>query len=405
MNNKFFLHEDWKVKLWGNTVKNTNVSRKKLAKWIPADVPGTIHTDLFNAGLIDNPFGEGNEYKYEWISKSSWTYRTEFDYPAGLSRNSVVKLVFEGIDTAAEIFLNNKLLGRTYNMFLKYEFNVDQVLKPGKNVLELFINSPISAAKKKEEIYGRLSQELNSYRVHIRKAQYSFGWDWGPSYPVSGIWRAVYLAAVNKAVIGSISFNTEKLKGKIAKVKIGFETAILSRERLKAVITLSGENASFTREVIAVNQKKQNVKFEIENPDLWWPNGLGEQNLYDLSISITDDDGNVLDEKKKRVGIRKTVLELKDKDSCTFRFRVNNKLVYIKGMNWIPADSFLPRVSEKKYAELLTLARDANANMLRVWGEEFMRMMNSMIYAISWDCLYGRILCLRVRIILKMRNS
>ncbi len=368
MSKKFYLHENWKIKLWGNTVKDTSISRKKLAKWIPAKVPGTVHTDLFNAGLIDNPFKEGNEYKYEWISRSSWIYRMEFDYPAGLSRSSVVNLVFEGIDTSSEIFLNNKLIGRTGNMFLKSEFNVDQVLKPGKNVLELFIDSPVAAAKKNEEKYGSLSEELNSYRVHIRKAQYSFGWDWGPSYPASGIWRSVYLAAVNKAALRSISFNTEKLKGKKAKVKVGFEASLFGKERMKAVISLSRESVSFTKEVIAINQKKHNVIFEVENPDLWWPNGLGEQNLYDLSIRITDDDGNVLDEKNSKVGIRKIVLELKDKENDTFRFRINNKLIYIKGMNWIPADSFLPRVSEKKYAELLTLARDANANMIRVWG-------------------------------------
>ena len=368
MSKKFYLHENWKVKLWGNTVKDTSITRKKLAKWITAKVPGTIHTDLLDADLIDNPFREGNEYKYEWISRSSWTYRTEFDYPDGLTRGSVVKLVFEGIDTAAEVFLNNKLLGRTDNMFLRYEYNVDQVLKPGKNVLELFIDSPVAAAKKKEENYGSLSEELNSYRVHIRKAQYAFGWDWGPSYPVSGIWRSVYLEAVSKAVIRSVNFNTEKLKGKKARVKIGFEAGLVGKERVKALITLSRGNTSFTKEITAANHKRHNVFFEIENPDLWWPNGRGEQNLYDLSIRLTDEDGKVLDEKNKQVGIRKIALELKYNDKCTFRFRVNNKPVYIKGMNWIPADSFLPRVNEKKYTELLTLARDANANMIRVWG-------------------------------------
>ena len=345
-----------------------SIPRNKLKNWIPAEVPGTIHTDLLNAGIIDNPFKERNEYKYDWISRNSWTYKTEFSYPEGLSRSSIIKLVFEGIDTAADIFLNHKLLGRTENMFIRYEFNVDQALNSGMNILELRFDSPLETALKNEEKYGRLSPAKDSFRVHIRKAQYSFGWDWGPSFPTSGIWRPVYLTEVKKAVIRSVRFSTEKLTARKARVKIGFTAGVNVKEPVKAAITLTRENVSCRREINSGNNKKHSVSFEINNPSLWWPNGSGEQNLYELSISITGSSGEVYDEVRKKVGIRKIELELSEKEKPVFRFKVNNKLIYMKGMNWIPADSFLPRVNKRKYTELLTLAADANANMVRVWG-------------------------------------
>lgn len=368
MSKKYFLHDNWSVKLTGKPVNDKAVPWKKLKNWMPAEVPGTIHTDLLKSGFIDNPFKERNEYNYTWVSKSSWTYRTEFSYPAGLSRSSVIKLVFEGVDTAAEIFLNHKLLGRTDNMFLRYEFNVDQVLNSGNNVLELKFESPLDRGITNEEKYGRLSAGVDSYRVHIRKAQYSFGWDWGPSYPTSGIWRSVYLTEVNKAVVNAVRFNTEKLTGNKALVRVGFEADLSSRDTMKAVISLNRENESYRQEVTPVNRKKHTVNFEIKDPSLWWPSGSGEQNLYDLKITILGEGDEVYDEVTKKIGIRKIELELNDKGKSVFRFRVNNKLIYMKGMNWIPADSFLPRVNDKKYAELLTLAAGANANIIRVWG-------------------------------------
>ena len=368
MSKKFYLHDNWSVKLASNIPAETAAPRKKLKNRIAAEVPGTVHTDLLNAGIIDNPYKERNEFNYGWIAECSWTYRTEFNCPADLNRNALIKLIFEGIDTVADIFLNHKLIGRTDNMFVRYEFNVDQVLNSEKNILELRFESPLAAAVKKEEKYGRLSPAKDSFRVHLRKAQYSFGWDWGPSYPTAGIWRPVYLTAVDNAVIRSVQFAAEKLTRGKARVKIGFEADLFTREQVKAEIYLNRENTSYHKEITVVKNKKHNVSFEIENPALWWPNGSGEQNLYDLSIRLMGTSGNILDETKRKVGIRKIELELKDKEKPVFRFRVNNKVIYMKGMNWIPADSFLPRVNEKKYNELLTLAADANANMIRVWG-------------------------------------
>ncbi len=369
MSKKYYLYDNWSVKLTSNLKGEKDIPRKVLKNWIPAEVPGTIHTDLLNAEIIDNPFKERNEFNYRWITRSGWTYRTEFKYPEGLSRSSIIKLVFEGVDTVADIFLNHKLIGRTENMFVKYEFNVDQVLNSAWNVLELRFESPLERAVKHEEKYGRLSPAKDSFRTHIRKAQYSFGWDWGPSYPTTGIWRPVYLKAVEQAIIRSVSFNTEKLTRSKARVKIGFEAEVYTKKHINAEITLSRyDDDLYHKKIRNVNKKQHGIRFEIENPSLWWPNGIGEQNLYELVIRLSDASGTLIYEEKKKVGIRKIDLELSDKNKSVFRFRVNNKIIYMKGMNWIPADSFLPRVNERKYSELLKLAAEANANMIRVWG-------------------------------------
>jgi len=368
MNKRFFLNNNWKFKITNYPVDQVTIPLKRINKWIPAIVPGTIHTDLLQAELIEDPFKERNEYKLEWISKSNCVYRTEFDYPGNTDRSSNIKLVFEGIDTVADIYLNTKFLGRSENMFLRYEFNVVQLLNPVNNILELYFESPVAFSLKSEEKYGQLSAALNSYRVHIRKAQYSFGWDWGPAYPTTGIWRPVYLLTEDKAVIQAIKFDTEKLTKTRALLKINFTVLLHTKQQCKAVISLSNEDERFRKEVIIGNQNQYSIGLNITNPKLWWPNGQGKQNLYDLNICIVDKSGKILDEKNKKVGIRKIELQLKEKDKPTFRFRVNNKLIYVKGMNWIPADSFLPRVNEKKYRRLLTLAKNANANMIRVWG-------------------------------------
>ena len=368
MNKRFYLNDNWKFKITNYPADQVTIPLKRINKWIPAIIPGTIHTDLLKAGLIEDPFKERNEYKLEWISKSNCVYRTEFNYPGTINRSSDIKLVFEGIDTVADIYLNTKFLGRSENMFLRYEFNVVQLLNPTKNILELRFESPVALSIKSEEKYGKLSAALNSYRVYIRKAQYSFGWDWGPAYPTTGIWRPVYLLEEDKAVIKTIKFDTEKLTKTRAHLKINFTVLLHTKQHLKAVISLSSKDERFRKEVIVGNQNQYSIGFNVSNPKLWWPNGQGEQNLYDLNICIVENSGKILDEKNKKVGIRKIELQLKEKDKPTFRFRVNNKPIHVKGMNWIPADSFLSRVKEKKYRRLLTLAKNANANMIRVWG-------------------------------------
>ncbi len=366
MNKKTYLRDNWKVSIIKHPGNQVSIPGKLINKWIPAFVPGTIHTDLLKAGLITNPFEEKNENELEWISSSNCIYRTHFIYPYIFDKKSSLKLVFEGIDTIADVYLNNRLLGRTDNMFLRYEFNISHLLKHGKNSLELRFESPLEAGKKNIRKYGK-TVSSDSSRYYIRKAQYSFGWDWGPSYPTMGVWRPVYLLYESQAVISRLKFDTERLTKYKAYVKVSF-TVLHNKGHVTAVLLLSRGNRKLRREINIGNQSDKEIRLIIENPDLWWPNGHGKQNLYDLEIQIINGSGKILGVRSTRVGIRKIQLQLKEKNKATFRFKINGKTIFIKGMNWIPADSFLPRVDQKKYRRLLTLAKNANANMVRVWG-------------------------------------
>ena len=188
MNNRFDLIDNWQFKI------NSKLPNKNEFKgWRNAIVPGTVHTDLLKHKLIDEPFYDDNESKLNWICENDWVYKTTFDKPKGFEKELSQFLIFEGLDTVSEIYLNKKLLGKSDNMFVKYEFEISSLLKDKNNELEVRFTSPIKYAKSIEKKYGKLSAALTSERVYIRKAQYSFGWDWGPSFPTMGIWQPVYL--------------------------------------------------------------------------------------------------------------------------------------------------------------------------------------------------------------------
>ena len=365
---KHELFKNWVFLLAESSYSNEAVSNQKIKKGeqYAATVPGTIHTDLLNNKLIDDPFYSDNELKMGWIAECDWMYQTKFDFNSDTNKN--VDLVFEGLDTICEIYLNEIKLGGTDNMFLTFTYNVKNILKLSNNILKVIIKSPVRYASKQEIRYGKLPVALNSTRAYIRKAQYSFGWDWGPSFPTSGIWRKVFLQEWSDAKIDSIVFNTRKIGKKYAEVEVITSINTVRTKGISLFISLSDGSSVYEENVPIQRSKKNKTNFKIKNPKLWWPNGEGEQNLYLLKVKIIDGNNVILDEAQRKVGIRTIELILKDKKESTFKFQVNNKDIYSKGVNWIPADSFLPRVTTKKYLDLLSLAKQANMNIVRVWG-------------------------------------
>lgn len=355
INKKYYLHKNWKFRQAGK------------AKWMKAFVPGTVHTDLMKNKLIGDPFYSDNERKLAWIHGTGWIYKTEFDAPAGLQKPLPVKLVFEGVDTVAKIILNGRELGRTDNMFLKYEFDIKKHLHPKNNQLIVEFESPEKFARAEEKKHGALKVALNSYRVHIRKAQYSFGWDWGPSFPTSGLWRDVYIQQQSSTSIDYVRFDTLEVREKYAVAEVSFGISRKGKGKYNAAVSLSRGNFR-TEKTIEHTGLSNKVRIRIDNPDLWMPNGYGLPNLYDLEIRLIDGEDKIEDSVKKNVGVRKIELQLKENGKNTFRFVVNGKKIYAKGVNWIPGDAFLPRVKEAKYREILEVVRDANMNIVRVWG-------------------------------------
>ncbi len=366
MNSRFDLNDNWQFKI------NSKLSSKNdFKEWQKAAVPGTVHTDLLNHKLIEEPFYDDNELKLNWICENDWVYKTTFDKPKGFEKELSQFLIFEGLDTVSEIYFNKKLLGKSDNMFVKYEFEISSLIKDKNNELEVRFSSPIKYAKSLEEKYGKLSVALDSSRVYIRKAQYSFGWDWGPSFPTMGIWRPVYLLQKRKVSIKSFTFTTKKISAKKAIVEVKINLNQKPKRKYKISVSLSNHNQRFEGEKVLDSNKDVTLELKIENPKLWWPNNEGEQNLYDLNILLLDESGIKLDEKNKKVGIRTISLQLKNNHDFTFRFIINNKPIFAKGVNWIPADSFLPRVTKEKYETLLQYAKDAHMNIVRVWGGGF----------------------------------
>jgi beta-mannosidase len=365
MRKRYEITDNWKF-----TVGEEKFFLPELKTWLPAIVPGTIHTDLLNSKIIEEPFFNNNELRQTWICESGWNYKTSFSYPKDFDRELPVFIIFEGLDTIADIYLNGSLLGKSRNMFLRYEFEVTSLLKDN-NELEVRFQSPLKYAKEEEAKYGKLPAAPNPERVYIRKAQYSFGWDWGPSFPTSGIWKPVYLLQRNKSFIKNVSFSTTKLTDDKANVKICVNIESNISEKLKIKISLAYKGWRFEKETKPADKNKYEIKIAVNNYKLWWPNGEGEQNLYDLDVYLSDDQNNTIDYLSQKVGIRTVSLELVENENPTFKLKVNDKPIFAKGVNWIPADSFPSRVSPEKYRTLLQLAKEVNVNIVRVWGGGF----------------------------------
>jgi beta-mannosidase len=341
--------------------------------WLKATVPGTVHLDLLRNRKIPDPFFRMNELEVAWVEEKDWWYMKKFHLDKGFLNHGRVELKFHGLDTFATIWLNGKEVGKTANMFHEHEFNVKDFLKEGENILVMRLDSPKRIL---EETYNKSSVKLwGAFYPPVaygRKAQYSFGWDWGPRLGTSGIWRSVELKAYDVCKIESFYFSSELSNGlKSARICISVSIEAFQTECVKLRTRVSGFGENQVKEEHVNVSPGLNVfksEFNIQNPKLWWPNGYGEQNLYDLEIVVEGSNG-VLDTVRKKVGIRRIeVVQEKDEEGKTFFFRVNNVPVFCKGVNWVPADSFLPRVSRQVYDFLLSKAKQAHMNMIRVWG-------------------------------------
>ncbi|MBO3800393.1 MAG: glycoside hydrolase family 2 protein [Candidatus Brockarchaeota archaeon] len=342
-------------------------------KWLKARVPGVVHLDLQRNGVIPDPFFRMNELEVSWVEDKNWWYGKEFYLDEEFLRHDCIELKFYGIDTFATIWLNNKQVAKTSNMFHEHVFNVKGLLKEGRNILVVRIDSPKRVL---EEMYNKDSLKLYGAFyppvVYGRKAQYSFGWDWGPRLATSGIWRSVVLQAYDVCKIESFYFSSNLSEDlEVAKLNLKLSIEAFKKEHVKVRARISGFSENQVREEskdVSPGSNNFVSDFTIKKPKLWWPNGYGDQNLYDLEITVEGPNG-VLDSIRKKVGIRKIeVVQEKDEEGKTFFFKVNNTPVFCKGANWVPADSFLPRVTREVYEYLLDMAKQANMNMIRVWG-------------------------------------
>jgi len=331
------------------------------AKWLKASVPGTVHTDLLQHKSIENPFFGTNEKQLQWIENETWEYETNFTVLAEELKNETIVLQFDGLDTYAEVFLNGKSILKADNMFRTWKIDVKKLLKKGNNTLYIVFEP---AVKKGKEEAKKLAYTLpGDEKIFTRKAQYQYGWDWGPRFVTAGIWKQVQLHFQNAAIIQQVKFEQKTLTDN--KAELVFITIVDCQKSGKYILKINDKTKNvFLKK--GVNQLS--VPYEIQNPKRWWTNGLGEAHLYPFQITVEKNNA-IIDSKKLNIGLR--TLELvqeKDQSGKSFYFRLNGVPVFMKGANVIPPDSFLPRATDSVYKNIVQDAVEANMNMLRVWG-------------------------------------
>jgi beta-mannosidase len=335
--------------------------------WRSARVPGTAHTDLLAHGLIPDPFFGLNELEVQWVGETDWLYKLEFE--AG-EVSSQTDLCFDGLDTFAKVWLNGELILETENMFVAHRLNVMQKLRAGQNELQVLFENSWHQGKRLEAVNGGPLPLWNgdSSRLYVRKAQYHYGWDWGPKLITTGFWRGIRLETFVARIVdvhAPVTVADDLASAEFA-VKLELEGNLASSS---VHLILSDPHGAVVGEMTSNTAKLEHV-LKILNPELWWPNGYGSQSLYSLEV-VLERDGTVLDSKTVKLGARKLRLleePLEAEPGTSFVFEINNVAIFCGGANWIPDDNFLPRVTPERYRQRLEMARAGNMTMIRVWG-------------------------------------
>nr|HPR61102.1 glycoside hydrolase family 2 protein [Prolixibacteraceae bacterium] len=344
--------------------------------WMPAKVPGTVHADLLANGKINDPHYRLNENDVQWVEDEAWEYRTRFFVDKKVLQNSRVVLHFEGLDTYAKVFLNDSLILESDNMFVGHYIDVKNSLFKGSNSLRVVFDSPVKRGMEKLIKIDYVIPAVNEQapynertNVFTRKAPFHYGWDWGPRLVTSGIWRNVKMLAYNEANIDDVFVQTEKIKNKTAYLNALASVYVEKAGNYDFSLKTDG---SILWEKNGVQLKKGlNVidhNFVIEQAQLWWTNGLGDQHLYPFTFVLSNDEG-IVDEFYIDFGIRTLKLvQEPDEVGRSFYFELNGRPVFMKGANVIPSNTLTPSVSNETYKRLIKDAVMANMNMLRVWG-------------------------------------
>ncbi|PVU83671.1 beta-mannosidase [Cellulomonas sp. WB94] len=375
------LHDGWTLRAAGGPVP-----AEIAAATVPAQVPGSVHTDLLAAGLIPDPYLDLNESALAWMHRADWRYELPLTAtaPAGDER---VDLAFDGLDTVATIELDGAEVGHTANQHRSYRFDVRDLLGTGEHTLAVHLRSALEYAEAERERLGRRPSAYEHPLNMVRKMACSFGWDWGPDLQTAGIWKAVRLERWRTARIAQVrplvTVDAEGT-GRVA-VHVDIERAgLVDNDDVALVVraSLGGSGAAsgavpaqvvIAQTVIEPGATTAVVHLELAHAPLWWPVGHGEQPLVDLDVTIDEVDagagGAPLDEWHRRIGFRTVEIDTRpDEIGAPFTFVINGRPIFAKGANWIPDDHLLTRITRDRLARRVDQALGANLNLLRVWG-------------------------------------
>ncbi|NMC05083.1 MAG: glycoside hydrolase family 2 protein [Candidatus Lokiarchaeota archaeon] len=369
-----------------------NVSHEDGAISAPVPVPGSVYEALIDAGTIDDPFHGENEHQMEWVYESSWHFETAVDITASILEHDHVLLRCHGIDTFSEVRVNGNLVGITANMHEIHEFEVRSHLKTGTNGIKITITSPTKAARAEKRKLGlnlRTSCALPGVPF-LRKAQYSFGWDWGPKLPDIAIWQPVELVAHDGMYIDSafpiqvFTYTKDPLTitdpNEISLISVEHVAIKLQVELATTGAAKVGNGLSIKATLVApdgrsfetsapVDGTRVTLDFQVPKPVLWWTHDLGTPALHELAVMLVHG-STIIDTLSQKIGLRDVKLVRRpDKWGESFFFMLNGVPLFAKGANWVPVDSFIPRGKRLGlYEMLLNDAKEANMNFLRVWG-------------------------------------
>jgi len=330
------------------------------------NVPGTVQGDLVDLKLMPHPYIGKNEELFKRLEWKEWIYEKSFNID-DIDQEKRYDLVLEGVDTLANIYINGQYVGKTEDMFIEYRFNVKKHLKVGENSIKVEILSPIDIPKRLEKNYGKLHAGEETARVYIRKAQYSYGWDWGARIATSGIYRNIYIDSYKGGRIFGSTAYLEDLNGKVTFT--GY--ADIDTDKLEDYHVEVSLNDSLTFS-LPVFRSNEGFKFKetktIKDIKLWYPHDLGKSYLYKVRFNLKRNNEEIYSEEKK-IGFRIVrVIRENDGEGESFIFEINGKKIFAKGANWIPAENILSWLKDSDYEKLIQMAKDANMNMLRVWG-------------------------------------
>ncbi|THH15213.1 hypothetical protein EW146_g5231 [Bondarzewia mesenterica] len=346
-------------------------------EWLPvSEVPTCVHTELLKHGKIPDPFIGLNEWDVQWIGEADWTFKTTFSVPKELLSTTNLDLVFDGLDTFATVKLNNHEILKAENQFVSYRTQVKKYLKLGddnQQELQITFASAFIKGRELEKKHGKFNLwNGDSSRLHVRKAQYNYGWDWGPTLMTAGPWRPIFIHAYEARITDLRISST--VSPDLKEVDLTVDITLSSQSDSTATVslkTLSGSEVD-KKKGIKFDDGKCQVKFHFKKGEveLWFPVGYGKQPIYEVEVVVEKED-KVLEKKTEKIGFRRArVIEedLDDGKGLSFIFEINNVRIFCGGSNWIPADSFLTKMTRELYHEWLKLLVDGNQNMVRVWG-------------------------------------
>ncbi len=369
------LNGEWKLKIVGDNVYGIP------SQWMTAKVPGSVYGTLLESGQMPDPYYRDNELTALQLMDNDFVYETQVFITEDMRKGDALLLCFDGIDTLADIYLNDVWLGHANNMHRTWEYDVRAMARVGENTLRVELHSPTRYIKEENEkvFAGGVHEAMEGY-PHLRKAHCMFGWDWGPRLPDAGIFRNVSLKVVDRALLDSVYVIQEhdsiqqkwvvnddkrkRLQVKEEKVTLRFRPDIkyYAEAQVKVVVTVQTPDG---RQL----QQQEDGTVLVENPMLWWPNGYGEQPLYQVKARLVGEEGETLDVWERRIGLRTVTVDLgKDQWGEQFAHQINGVNLFAMGADYIPEDNLLSRVTYERTKKLLTDAVKANHNSIRVWG-------------------------------------